>query len=56
MDRHRRASWLSPFLGLDLKADVDQSLDDDFSRGLRIRDRHRKVVAVEQVGQHCAAG
>jgi hypothetical protein len=36
----------------DLKAGVDQSLDDDFSRGLRIRDRHRKVVAVEKVNEH----
>jgi hypothetical protein len=43
---------LGPFLGLDLKAGVDQSLDDDFRGGLRIRDRHRKVVAVEQVDQH----
>jgi hypothetical protein len=41
-----------PALGLDLKAGVDQPLNADLGRGLRIRDRHRKVVAVEQVGQH----
>jgi hypothetical protein len=44
------ASWLGQLRGLDLKARVDQSLDNDFSLGLRIRDRHRKVVAVEQNG------
>ena len=27
-------------------------MDDDFSRGLRIRDRHRKVVAVEKIDEH----
>jgi hypothetical protein len=42
------ASWLGQLRGLDLKARVDQSLDNDFSLGLRIR--HRKVVAVEQNG------
>jgi hypothetical protein len=45
-----------PALGRDLKAGVDHSLDDDFSRGLRIRDRHRKVVAVEQLGQYVLRG
>jgi hypothetical protein len=34
-----------PFLGLDLKAGVDQSLHEDLGRFLRVRDR-RKVVAV----------
>ena len=42
-----------PFLGLDLKAGVDQSPEDDFSRGLRISDRHRKVVAVENIDEQC---
>jgi hypothetical protein len=37
---------------LDLEAGVDQPLHGDFSRGLRIRDRHRKVVAIEQVSEY----
>jgi hypothetical protein len=45
-----------PFLGLDLKAGVDQSPEDDFSRGLRISDRHRKVVAVEKIDEHVLRG
>jgi hypothetical protein len=39
------ASWCLPFP--DHKAGVDQSLDDDLGRFLRIRDLHRKVVAFE---------
>src|SRR5258708_40100439 len=46
------ASCPTPLGRFDLEAGVDQSPDDDFSRGLRIRDRRRNVVAVEQVSQH----
>ena len=48
------ASWLGQLLGLDLKAGVDQPLDDDLGRGLRVR--NREIAIIEQVGQHVQRG
>ena len=56
MRSHPGASWPAPLGRPYLKAGVHQSLDDDLGRGLRIRDRYRKVVAVEQVDEHVLRG
>jgi hypothetical protein len=37
-------------LGLDLKAGVDQSLDDDFSRLCGVKDLRREIGAAEEIG------
>ena len=42
--------------GLDLKAGVEQSLDDDFSRVFGVKDLRWKVGAAEKVGQHVLRG
>jgi hypothetical protein len=43
-------------LGLDLKAGVYQSLDDDFSRSFGVKNLGRVVGAAEKVGQNLLRG
>jgi len=42
--------------GLDLKAGVEQSLDDDFSRPFGVKNLGREVGADEKVGQDVLQG
>jgi hypothetical protein len=52
MVRYPAISSAASLLGLDLKAGVDQSLDDDFSRLFGIKDLVVKVGAAEKVDEH----
>ena len=56
--RHSLVTSPSPAikLGLDLKASVYQSLDDDFSRSFGVKNLGREVGAAEKVGQNLLRG
>jgi hypothetical protein len=50
------ASCPTPLGRLDLKASVEQSLDDDLGRPFGVKNLGREVGAAEKVGQHVLRG